>query len=57
MLKIHLVDLGIVLVRNPGSVRSGMRSGHTGYTLGNTSTLALLSTQLSLLDPFIACWR
>ena len=22
-----------------------------------TSTLALLSTQLSLLDPFIACWR
>ena len=59
------VDLRIVLlVRHPASVvRSGLRRGYEKSGLIHaikmyTSTLSLLSSQLSLLDPsFIACWR
>eukprot|EP00435_Cladocopium_sp_Y103_P065422 s995_g27.t1 len=59
------VDLRIVLlVRHPRSVvRSGLarrfeKAGLIHAISMYTSTLALLSTQLSLLDPsFIACWR
>jgi len=59
------VDLRIVLlVRHPASVvSSGLRRGYEKSGLIHaikmyTSTLSLLSSQLSLLDPsFIACWR